>query len=93
MPNLYQVGHDAISLALQLRAVRVAQIAAVDDVLRDRLCLHRLVAEDAKLNLIALRIEAPMLEGEHGEHPNAAADALHADPFALEVRRRSDALD
>ena len=32
-----------------------------------------------------------MLEGEHGEHPNAAADALHTDPFAFEIRRRTNA--
>ncbi len=57
----------------------------------ERLGLHRLVAEDAKLNLIALGIEPPVLEGEHGEHPNAAADALNTDPFAFEIRRRTNA--
>ena len=60
-------------------------------VLGDRLGLHRLVAQDAKLNLIAIGIEPPVIEGEHGEHPNAAADALNTDPFALEIRRRTNA--
>src|ERR1041384_2774333 len=31
-----------------------------------------------------------MLEGEHGKHPYAAADALHTDSLALQIRRRLD---
>ena len=31
-----------------------------------------------------------MIEGKHGKHPNTAADALNTNPFALEIRRRTN---
>src|SRR5690349_6883347 len=89
--HFHQVAEHAVALAFQLCAVSIAEIAAVDDVLRDRLRQHGLIADDAKLNVVALGIEAPVLEGEHGKHPNSAADALHADSLAFQIRRRFDA--
>src|SRR5439155_8854169 len=89
--KLEKIGEDAESLPLQLSAERIAKVRAVDNPSgRERLGHNRLVADDAKLNVVPLRIKSPVIERQHAEHPDAAADALHADLFTFEIRRSLD---
>src|SRR4029077_19390092 len=79
------------TLPLKLRTKHTAEIRPIDNPARCKGLGHdRLIADDAKLNIVALGIESPVVEGQHAEHPDAPSDALHADLFALEIRRSLD---
>src|SRR5262249_45588987 len=85
--KLEQIRQNAKSLPLQLRAKRITEIGPVDNpARRQRLRHHRLIADDSELNVVPLRIESPVIERQHTEHPHAAANALATDLFPLETR-------
>src|SRR5262245_16348322 len=80
------VGEDRIALAFEKRSMGVAHHRAVDDAGGDRLRARAGVTDDSKGDPVAFGLNAPMLEGKHGEHPVAAAEAGHTDPFAFQIR-------
>src|SRR4029077_13341466 len=45
---------------------------------------------DPKLNVVSFRVESPVIERQHAEHPHTPTDTLHADLFAFEIRRRAN---
>ena len=91
MSKLEKICQDAETLPLQLSPKRIAEIRPVNNTARCKgLGHHRLIADDPKLNVVSFRIESPVIKSQHAEHPHTAADTLHADSFALEIRRRLD---
>src|SRR4029434_1061814 len=89
--QLEKISQHAKSLPLQLSPKSVAEICPVNDTARCQgLRHHRLIADDPKLNVVSFRIKSPVIKSQHAEHPHTAADTLHADPFALELRGRVD---
>src|SRR5262249_40292302 len=75
------VGEDRIALAFEKRSMGVAHHRAVNDAGGDRLHARARVTDDSEGDAVAFGLNAPMLEGQHGEHPVAAAEAGHTDPL------------
>src|SRR5436190_17059581 len=65
----------------------ISQVGCGDGVVKKRLTAHRFVAQDAKRDAVAPRVEAPVLEGQRRKHPAATARTGDAYHFALQVRR------
>src|SRR5581483_7407809 len=78
--------------AFRLEVVRVESVKEddVDGPAFERLRLYALIAERLHQNIVALRIEAKVLEPQHRSHPGAAAVAIDSDAFAADVLRSLD---
>ena len=48
------------------------------------------VAQDAHLEIVLVRIDAEIIQGDHGLQPKTAADALHAEGLAAQFFQRAD---
>src|SRR5437773_6789775 len=68
----------------------ISEVGCGDGVVKKRLTAHRFVAQDAKGDAVALRVQAPVLEGQRRKHPAATARAGDAYHFVLQVRGALD---
>jgi hypothetical protein len=94
--GLRQLGEHVEFLLLQPATENAVEYGHIDLAGFQRLRRHRLIADDEKSDLVALGLQAQMLESEHGAHPYRARQRLHADFFAaqflgpLDAPRRDD---
>src|SRR5690349_16692043 len=90
---LVQIGmlaQNREAFLLQFLAPNTIECSGVGNAGFDGLRLNVLIAEHLQQNIVALRIEAEMLEPEQHAHPGGATDASQADFLATQVFRAFD---
>ena len=76
---------DVEPLLFEPAAEDAIEHCGVDDPGLHRLHLDGLIADDLKLDLIALHIQSEMLEPKQGAHPYRAADAGDAEALTAQI--------
>src|SRR4026208_1180000 len=85
--ELGRFGDDVHALLLQEFAINAIDEDHVDDARLQGLGLHALIAHRLQQDLIALRVDAEMLEPEHRYDPSTASDAVDRELLAAQIFR------